>query len=139
MHNMVRKSYILYYEICFVPIDFLYIVIHMISYQDLNYVYLLVVLLFHIDGCSADTTSVPALALPLLDFYLHWPETLVGVVAGVQCPCDLAPMLRTATRHCDGDYVIGAMWEKPLDESCNFTNVARRLCQMPEVLIPFMF
>ena len=70
---------------------------------------------------------------------LDWPETDLGVVTTIECPCGNLSALggvafrRTATRECGGDFIVGAMWESPMVEACNFSIATRRLCEIAEV------
>ena len=75
-----------------------------------------------------------------LDTSLTWSEVPIGTVAEVQCVCGI-PLPRTATRLCAGNFVSGGQWNQPLDMKCNFTNVVRELCLMPEVrlLLVYLF
>lgn len=83
------------------------------------------------DGCREDTTIVPSSSITV-NSSLTWSEVPIGTVAEVQCVCGI-PLPRTATRLCAGNFVSGGRWNQPLDMKCNFTNVVRELCQMPEV------
>jgi len=64
---------------------------------------------------------------------LQWPETPVGTVAEVQCPCEGAGLPVVATRECGGDFITGGKWEEPVDYPCNFSILATQLCEEPDV------
>ena len=86
------------------------------------------------DACPADNTTVPSELSPELDFLLQWPETPVGAVAEVQCPCEGAGLPVVATRECGGDFINGGHWEQPVDAPCNYSDLSRELCQLTEVM-----
>ena len=65
-----------------------------------------------------------------------WPETEIGDVASVRCPCGLNDPLidmLMGTRRCGGTYESGAEWEEPQCDSCDFSNTRRELCALAEV------
>ena len=70
---------------------------------------------------------------------LDWPETDLGVVTTIECPCGNLSALggvafsRTATRECGGDFSARATWEEPMVEACNFSIATRRLCEIAEM------
>ena len=70
-----------------------------------------------------------------LQITLEWPETNVGLVAYVPCPC--GEIVSTgdlqATRYCAGNFQDGAYWEDPNDSPCDFSDIARELCQLNDV------
>ena len=91
-------------------------------------------ILFLSDGCLLKTTVVPSSSSsPELDFHLQWPETAIGAVAEVRCPCQGVDLGRVATRLCGGDFDTGGRWEEPIDTPCNYSDLARKLCLSPEV------
>ncbi len=91
------------------------------------------------DGCPSETTILPPLEPNGLEVELNWPETDLGVVITVQCPCGNLSALggaefnRFATRDCGGSFSAGAMWEEAIIAACNFSIATRRLCQIAEV------
>ena len=65
-----------------------------------------------------------------------WPETEIGQVASVPCPCGVSdPLIQElrGTRRCGGTYDTGAVWEEPQCDSCRFSSTRRTLCQLAEV------
>lgn len=53
----------------------------------------------------------------------------------VPCPCgDVSDDTSlVATRYCTGDFTNGGNWEKPVDNRCNFSDLAREICRLTEV------
>ena len=72
-----------------------------------------------------------------LNISISWPETNVGVKAVVSCPCGNGDSRRDgilqATRYCGGDFSSGAMWSEPSVAACNFSDLAREICQLRNV------
>jgi len=64
---------------------------------------------------------------------LQWPETPVGTVAEVQCPCETVDVPQVANRSCGGDFITGGTWEEPVDYPCNFSILIIQLCEEPDV------
>ena len=67
---------------------------------------------------------------------VKWPETEIGQVAFVQCPCGVNdPLIQElgGTRRCGGMFDTGAMWEEPQCNSCLFSDTTLTLCQLAEV------
>ena len=65
-----------------------------------------------------------------------WPETEIGQVATVPCPCgidDPLIQLLSGTRRCGGTYDTGAEWEEAQCDSCIFSDTRRELCALAEV------
>ena len=67
-----------------------------------------------------------------------WPETNIGVLAVVDCPCGSNGTSGggklQATRYCGGDFTNGAMWSKDIDvERCNFSDLSRKICRLSDV------
>lgn len=65
-----------------------------------------------------------------------WPETEIGQVASVSCPCgvrDPLIQLLRGIRRCGGTYDTGAVWQEPDCDSCQFSNTRLTLCQLAEV------
>ena len=65
-----------------------------------------------------------------------WPETNIDELAEVDCPCgnvtSVGESLR-ATRYCGGDFTHGSQWRNPNVAACNFSDLAREICQLAEV------
>jgi len=85
------------------------------------------------DTCPKYVTTVLSFSSSELDFQLQWPETPIGAVAVVQCPCETNTVYRAARRACNGDFISGGRWESPVDVACNFSDLSRQLCQSPDV------
>ncbi len=89
------------------------------------------------DGCISETTKIPPQEPGGLNTTLLWPESDIGQIVLIDCPCGNISLSgdtqSNATRYCGGNFTAGAVWEKPQDERCNFTETARRLCQVIEV------
>ena len=84
-----------------------------------------------VDGCPEETMSACGNAGTVT-----WPETEIGQVASVPCPCGVSdPLIQliTATRECGGTYDTGAMWEEPQCSRCQFSDTRLTLCQLAEV------
>ena len=64
-----------------------------------------------------------------------WPETNIGVLAIVDCPCGTsgASVKLKATRYCGGDFTNGASWDEPDVTKCNFSDLARKICNVDKV------
>ena len=88
------------------------------------------------DGCVEGTTIVASASDQTtdLDTFLAWSEAPIGAVVEVQCVCGI-PLPRTATRLCAGGFAAGGQWDQPMHQECNFTDIVRELCLMPEVCI----
>ena len=83
------------------------------------------------DGCPKEIRSVCGNVRPVT-----WPETEIGEVASVSCPCGLDdPLIQQlkGTRRCGGTYEGGARWEEPQCNSCSFTETRRELCALDQV------
>ena len=52
----------------------------------------------------------------------------------MRCPCEGAGLPVVATRECGGDFINGGQWEQPVDAPCNYSDLARELCQLSEVM-----
>ena len=87
------------------------------------------------DGCpveiSTNCSNVAAIT---------WPETEIGEVASVRCPCgpddqNPLPPQSVATRRCAGNYGDGARWENPSCAPCQFTDSRLTLCSLLEVRV----
>ena len=68
---------------------------------------------------------------------VKWPETNIGVLAIVDCPCGANGTsgggALQATHYCGGDFTAGAMWLTPDVVRCNFSDLARRICHLSDV------
>lgn len=89
------------------------------------------------DGCHSTITVIPSLSGDeKLDIVIEWPETNIGLVAVVKCPCegvDLGTGSLEASRRCGGNFDDGASWEDGYVAPCNFTDIAREICQIAQV------
>ena len=85
-----------------------------------------------VDGCPELPASTCGNAGPVI-----WPETEIGQVASVPCPCGVSndPLIQElrGTRRCGRTYDTGAMWEEPQCVSCQFSNTRLTLCWLAEV------
>ena len=65
-----------------------------------------------------------------------WPETEIGQVASVPCPCGVSdPLVQQlrGTRRCGGTYETGAVWGEPQCDRCQFSNTRLTLCELAQV------
>lgn len=91
------------------------------------------------DGCVAETTLVGLQVQGVLNISLEWPESDLGELITLPCPCgDLsnlggAAINRNATRVCGGSFSMGARWELSMDRGCDLSITTRRLCQVANV------
>ena len=85
-----------------------------------------------VDGCPEEPASTCGNA-----GIVTWPETEIGEVASVPCPCGVSndPLIQElrGTRRCGGTYNTGAMWEEPQCDSCQFSDTRLTLCRLAEV------
>ena len=93
---------------------------------------------FFVDGCSTTETLVPSYQSrnKSLEITIIWPETNLGAIALVECPCgdlNLNSTVLIATRECIGDYETGAQWSPPNVSPCNFTDITRTVCGLLQV------
>ena len=83
-----------------------------------------------------DYTVIPSHSgRPDLNMTIEWPETSVGALAIVNCPCGNGTSeggLR-ATRYCGGDPNTGGIWSTADVVRCNFSDLAREICQLRNV------
>ena len=91
-----------------------------------------------LDGCRSDTTTIPSRSNdPALELAVLWPETDLGRVSMVACPCgsvsSIVGVSLRATRYCGGNFVSGAQWEEPDVSPCDFSDTARQICQLASV------
>ena len=93
--------------------------------------------LMFIDGCRSETTNIPSHSgNPNLTIIIMWPETNIGEHAVVDCPCGNMTSQKgnlIGTRYCGGDFTLGSQWRNPNVTSCNFSDLAREICQLTEV------
>ena len=92
----------------------------------------------YLDGCPSSTTVIPPPpGYPDLFIEINWPETNLGGIAVVECPCGGVNLNSTgliATRKCGGEsFESGGKWETPNDTRCNFSVIARRICALSRV------
>ena len=85
----------------------------------------------HQDGCPEQPASACGNVAPVI-----WPETEIGNIATVTCPCgvdDQLIQLLQGTRRCGGTYDSGAVWQNPQCDSCSFSNTRLNLCKLAQV------
>ena len=73
-----------------------------------------------------------------LTISISWPESNVGELAKVQCPCGnvtLGGRILIASRYCGGDFTNGGRWTNPDIAPCNFSDVSREICQLAKVCV----
>ena len=88
------------------------------------------------DTCPPETTVIESpdgddrLAIEII-----WPETPIGEVQMVPCPCGFSLNFSNliATRVCQGDFMSPAVWLLPNVAPCDFPIRARRICTLTEV------
>ncbi|XP_019862297.1 PREDICTED: uncharacterized protein LOC109590854 [Amphimedon queenslandica] len=90
------------------------------------------------DGCPSNFTIIPSHSgNPNLTITIVWPETNIGVLAVVDCPCGTNGTSGggklQATRYCGGDFTNGAVWDAPDVMRCNFSDLARTLCHLKDL------
>ena len=89
------------------------------------------------DGCRSNETVLPSPSGNAeFDLVIKWPETNIGSVAVVKCPCegvDLGTGNLEAMRRCGGNFFEGSKWEEAMVAPCNFSDVAREICQIAKV------
>ena len=89
------------------------------------------------DGCRSNITDISSHSgNPNLTISIKWPETNIGERAKVDCPCGNISSQKgslIATRYCGGDFSNGGQWENPNVAACNFSDLAREICQLAEV------
>ena len=90
-----------------------------------------------IDGCRANKTLITSPSgNPELTIEIPWPETNIGEVAEVKCPCGnitLGTDTLVATRYCGGDFTNGGKWSDAYVRPCNFSDLSREICNLIEV------
>ena len=83
------------------------------------------------DGCQSTKTVIPASSgRQDLNITIVWPETNIGGLAVVTCPCGKTLQ---ANRYCGGDFTNGAKWAEANVAACNFSDLAREICQLRNV------
>ena len=103
---------------------------------------LLYIMYIDSDGCPSTNTTIPSQSRdPQLEIVINWPETDIGQTASVDCPCgSLSSANRlTAIRYCGGDFILGGNWTEANVMSCNFSDLARRLCRLSNVILSIAF
>ena len=89
-----------------------------------------------VDGCRATTTTIPSISENRTDLTISitWPETDLGDIAVVTCPCgNLNITAQVGSRYCGGTFTNGAEWSMPHIAPCNLSDNARRICQLSQV------
>ena len=89
------------------------------------------------DGCHSNFTIIPSHSgTERLNIVITWPETNIGGLAIVNCPCgNLSKEGQLiAIRYCGGDFTDGAVWGIPDVVQCNFSDLAREICQLKNVI-----
>ena len=88
------------------------------------------------DGCLANYTIIPSHSgRPDLELVIEWPETNIGVVAVVGCPCGngRSEGQLQARRYCGGNPNFGGIWSTADVVRCNFSDLAREICNLANV------
>ena len=90
---------------------------------------------FFSDGCPRNITDVlSSSGNPNLTLTIVWPETNIGVLAVVDCPCGSNGISGLqATHYCGGDFTNGASWLILNMTRCNFSDLARKICRLSNV------
>ena len=90
--------------------------------------------LLSLDGCTVEPTIIPPYSNESnLTITLIWPETNIGRHALVNCPCGSetsGDKGLNAIRFCGGNFVDGAQWLEANVGPCNFSSLARQICQL---------
>ena len=90
-----------------------------------------------IDGCRSTATEILSHSgNPNLTITIQWPETNIGELAEVDCPCGNVTSMEgnlRATRYCGGNFIDGGQWRTPNIAPCNFSDLAREICALVEV------
>ena len=69
------------------------------------------------------------------DVELPWSEQPYGGRVELQCPCDAASLPLMASRLCAGSFGGVVEWAEPDDSQCNFSEMTKILCTLPDVSI----
>lgn len=85
------------------------------------------------DGCSENVTNVKSDSFSDLDLKLFWTEEPFGRLAELTCPCEAVSLPLSATRRCAGSFGSGVDWAEPDDLQCDFSDMTRVLCSIPDV------
>ena len=88
------------------------------------------------DGCRTATKIIPSISENRTDLNITitWPETNLGDIAVVTCPCgNLNITAQVGSRYCGGSFTNGAEWSSPHIAPCNLSNSAREICQLSQV------
>ena len=92
------------------------------------------------DGCEADESVLEPLETGGLSITLNWPESDIGQLLMLQCPCgnlsavsgqDISNTM--AQRVCGGNFSHGGEWKPAHLSPCNFSSTTRQLCQVANV------
>ena len=94
-----------------------------------------------IDGCRANYSIIPSNSPDRMDLDINitWPEANIGERVRVNCPCGDSSQEEglQARRYCGGDFTNGAHWEVPDIEACRFSDIAREICRLNDVRMPY--
>ena len=103
---------------------------------EFDQVHIATIVFDFVDGCERNVTYIESDSnRPDLRTSLVWPETNLGQVAILNCPCgsDVTTSLLQASRYCAGSFENGAYWSTPFDDLCDFSDVAREICLLSSV------
>ena len=103
---------------------------------------LLCIIYIDSDGCPPNITTIPSQSKdPDLEIVIIWPETDIGQTASVDCPCGSLSSANglNAIRYCGGDFILGGNWMEANVMSCNFSDLARQLCGLSNVILSIAF
>ena len=97
-----------------------------------------VVLLFVLclDGCQSSVTILPSPSNNNdLSITIEWTEADIGEMVYTLCPCGeiTAENNLIASRYCSGDFITGGVWAEADTTACEFSDLARELCQLLQV------
>lgn len=87
------------------------------------------------DGCRSTSTVIPPhTSTTNISITIVWLENNLGQDVTVACPCGggTLPGL-AATRTCTGDFISGAIWSPENVAACNFSDLAREICELKDV------
>ena len=90
--------------------------------------------------CNSSTSIIPSYSgKQHLNLLIKWPETNIGGLAVVNCPCgsetnNEEQLQLQATRYCGGNFTNGALWDAPDVTQCNFSDLAREICHLRNVI-----
>ena len=97
-------------------------------------------LFLSIDGCETDESVLEPLETGGLSITLNWPESDIGQMLMLQCPCGNLSAVSgqdinnaMAQRVCGGNFSHGGQWKPAHLSPCNFSSTTRQLCQVANV------